>query len=220
MQIGCRVKLSSIATVCSALSSLTSHQASAGDKVLMAAAPAHTEWCSTSSFPKDAILNPVGREAVFSAGSAPILNAAFKAGASRIGHVYILKVEPSDAQISATFCAVVPTSLLTGDGAITITRTPSIAYLAEVCADADQCMADISAALKGDPYKLTDDQLRDVEWRFASSPSSDNTADAVISALNETDSTQISGAIGIDQTSSPASPVFNVVAAQAPSSAH
>jgi hypothetical protein len=189
-------------------------RATADIKVLAVTVPAHVAWCATSKLQKDAFDAPIGQSAVLTKGSAPILNAAFKAGAKRIGHVYISSFEPSDAEISLTFCAAVPASLQTDDVAITVTKMAATEFLAEVCSDADQCTVDISQVLRGDPYKLTDDQIDNVAWRYGNSPSADNTADAVIAGLNETDSTPVS--TGDEPSQSQDAPTFTIVAAPKP----
>jgi hypothetical protein len=83
-----------------------------------------------------------------------------------------------------------------------------------VCADGDQCRANISKALGGEPYKLTSDQIDDAAWRYASAATADNTSAAVIAGLNETDSTPVAGQPAQDQDAD--APAFTIVAVPKP----
>ena len=172
---------------------LASGGARGDTRVLTVTVPSHLEWCAISKFAKDAVQTAAGQEKMLETGSAPILNAAFKAGAKQIGHVYVRSFEAADAEISATFCAVMPPSLQTNDVAIIVTPAPATEYLAEICDDPDRCRADISKVLKDEPYKFTDEQIDDAVWRYAGAPISDNTADAIVAGLNEFASTPLAG---------------------------
>jgi hypothetical protein len=189
----------------------------ADEQVLTVKLPAHPEWCAVSKFDKNAFESPVGQESVMTTGSLPILAAAFKAGAESIGHIYIRSFESADTVVSATFCAAVPPSLQTSDPSVTVLIVPSTELLAKVCPDADQCTADISAALKAEPFKLTDDQIDDIAWRYANAPNPENTVATIIGALNETDRTRVSGQANPAETSDEPA-VSIVVAAPKPAS--
>jgi hypothetical protein len=102
------VKFKAIIPMIAICTSFASNQACADGQVLAVTVPAHPEWCSTAKFEKSQFESTVGESTVIETGSAPILNAAFKAGAKHIGHVYVRSFRPEDAEVAATFCAVVP----------------------------------------------------------------------------------------------------------------
>ena len=83
-------------------------------------------------------------------------------------------------------------SLKTDDASITVEQVPAVEILAAVCADPDECMAEITAVLKDKPYSLTQDRINSLAWRYAPSLKQDGSADAIAAGLNEVDSTPIS----------------------------
>ena len=158
--------------------------------------------------------SPVGHESVMTQGSAPILSAAFKAGAKKIGHIYIRTFQPHDKQVAVTFCAGVPSSLQTDDASITVEQVPAVQILAAVCADPDECMAAITAVVKDKPYSLTQDQINSLDWHYAPTLKQDSSPDAIAAGLVETDSTPISKEAATSQT--PDEHVFTIVAVPKP----
>jgi hypothetical protein len=172
----------------------------ASDKTLIATVPAHVEWCSSSTFDAGLLGSPSGRDNVMEMGSQPILKAAFGAGAASIGHVYIRFFEPSGTQVTVIFCSVVPSALQTDDKEIAVTQVPETQVIADLCADPDECVQDITAVLKAAPYNLTDEQISDMNWRYATAFDANKTAETIIAALLETDSAPVAKAVENDQT--------------------
>jgi hypothetical protein len=188
-------------------------------EVLTVTIPAHTEWCSKSNLDKELFQNPVGLDKAISTAAAPILTAAQKAKAKAMGAVYARpfafrdgEIELTDGKITAVVCANVDSSLQTDDQAVTVENVAAVEVLAEVCADADQCVSDIKALLQGEPYRLTDDQIDQLTWRHVNSAVSANTVKTVIDAFNDVDSTPL---VATDSVA-PDDAQFSVVAVPKP----
>jgi len=208
----------SCATVLAAaiFSLTTSTGAFADSQVVSTDFPAHTEWCSKSKFDAALFQSPVGHDSVMAQGAAPILDAALKAGAEKIGHIYIRTFQPSDNQVEATFCAGVPPSLQTTDAAITVRQLPVVQLLASVCGDPDTCMADITAVLKDKPYNLTQAQIDSLDWQYTPTPKQDSSADAIAAGLAETNSTPISKEAAASQSRTSDEHLYTIVAVPKP----
>jgi hypothetical protein len=207
-------RTSCVAVLAAAFGLTTSSDAFADPQVVSTIFPAHTEWCSKSKFDAALFQSPVGHDSVMTQGAAPILDAAFKAGAQKIGQIYIRTFQPTDNQVEATFCAGVPPSLQTTDAAIAAQQVPAVQILAAVCADPDGCMADLTAVLKDRPYNLTQAQIDSLDWHYAPILKLDSSADAIAAGLAETESTPISKEAATSQI--PDEHVYTIVAVPRP----
>jgi hypothetical protein len=179
--------------------------------------PAHTEWCKTVSLADATVLGTsAGQESAFRAGEEPIADCARSHEISQIGLPYVRSSSqsaPGAPDVKLEFCAVVTAGANPCPG-IEARVIAAASVLAAVCAQAASadCKAEIGKALKGEPWKLTDEAVEALAWRFVQASDSANTSATILAALNGTP-------MQLGFSAAPAAPIapYIVVAVPVPS---
>ena len=185
--------------------------------------PAHVEWCSTIVIrDKNALSTPEAQQDVFRRGQEPIALCARNAEVERIGvpSVRDVKVNPKDeSEVSLTFCSVMKSEAQPCEG-IAKQNVGVTTVLAAVCSQetSTDCMDEVSAALRAEPFKLDDAAIERVQWRFAGTGDSSATQEAMAAALNSSDTQVVFGKTQATEIEEPPLP-FVVVAAPLPAAA-
>ena len=193
--------------------------ATAPAAVVQVDVPAHVEWCNTIIVTdSSALSSPEAQQKVFRRGQEPIALCARNGRVERIGVPFVRSVTTNPQQpseLSLMFCSVMKSDAQPCEG-IEKQNVGVTKVLAAVCPReaSTQCMSEVTAVLRAEPFKLDDAAIERVQWRFAGTGNSSATPEAIAAALN---STETQGVFGQTQATGPNEPLpFVVVAAPAP----
>lgn len=191
-------------------------------EVLQVEIPAQTQWCRTATVNIEEMILPGRYEETLRRNIKPLEECGRSRNLTAIGIPYVAATTlnadavPPNAEI--TLCATVPAAADSCD-AIARRTTQSVKMLTVVCREdqVENCRDQLTAVLRGDPWRLDDAAIQALSWRIAQAKSDAPTAANVIGSLIATDGQVLRSA---DQTETARAPVRSasvVVAVPMPS---
>ncbi|HVR08504.1 MAG TPA: hypothetical protein VMW75_10700 [Thermoanaerobaculia bacterium] len=199
--------------LCSSLLALA-HSLHAATEV--ASVPAHVELCKTVVVADASALGtPAARDATFKAAVGAIIACAQSLELRNLGVPFARSAETTaerPSELKITFCAIAVTTAEPCPGISRRDVAPE-RVIASICSAgaAASCRAEVETALKGEPWKLDDRSIQQLQWRFAQTATSINNSTDVAAALVATPVAIGAGAVPAGGNAS-----FVVVAAPLP----